>query len=205
MLPNKQYAMSIVGQEPDSLDALARAVMKIIDIRAPVLGFAWDMIYGQVSNSHSCPESGKTNWAGRMEDVPTGYPGWRGRVWLRIKENKQTSFASDLFSRTLTYTGTGGGGAYDGPFRNVASAHWLRYGYKRPTNQYPEPLIYSYDYRFYDADWPLASNETGQQILADKLRNRVSRHRHRFEWQDPDTLARDLEFIAECEKLNAEK
>jgi len=73
-----------------------------------------------VSNSHSCPHDGVTNWGGRVEGAPRGYPGWTGRVdwvveWPRELEGMY--LGSDLFSkgtfrtgRQRAHTGTGGGG-----------------------------------------------------------------------------------------------
>lgn len=73
-----------------------------------------------VSNSHSCPHNGVTNWGGRVEGAPRGYPGWTGRVdWIVEwpKEFDGIYLGSDLFSRGTfctgrqrAHTGTGGGG-----------------------------------------------------------------------------------------------
>lgn len=73
-----------------------------------------------VSNSHSCPHDGVTNWGGRVEGAPRGYPGWTGRVdWVVEwpKELEGMYLGSDLFSkgtfrtgRQRAHTGTGGGG-----------------------------------------------------------------------------------------------
>lgn len=37
--------------------------------------------YDHVSNSHSAPINGETNWGRKKEGIPTGYPGFKGRVW----------------------------------------------------------------------------------------------------------------------------
>ena len=205
MLPKKKYAMSIIGEEPKSLDDLALGVIKVISKKAPVLGFAWDVRYADVSNTHSCPESGKTNWSGRNPDAPRSYPGWSGRVWIRVGPNN-CSFGSDLFSQTLTYSGTGGAGGYSGPFSEISRYFWDRYGYKRPANRYPDPLIYSYDYRFYADDWPEVASLASQQVLFDKLsagKNTIQHHK--FEWFDEATLEKDQAFIEECKALQEKK
>lgn len=67
----------------------------------------------KTSNTHACPRSGKTNWGGRKDDVPRGYPGFSGntKYALMVPEGFDGWFAD--FSRTLShygiYTGTGGG------------------------------------------------------------------------------------------------
>lgn len=205
MLPKKKYVMSIIGEEPESLDDLALGIIKVISKKAPVLGFAWNVRYANVSNTHSCPESGKMNWAGRNPDIPRSYPGWTGRVWIRVGPNKST-FGSELFERTLTYSGTGGAGGYGGPFEKISIAYYQRYRSKRPADGYPYPLVYSYDYRFYADDWPEVSSLASQQVLFDKLSsNRNIVQCHTFEWFDQETLAKDIAFIEECDSLSGAK
>jgi hypothetical protein len=72
-----------------------------------------------VSNSHRAPLTGVTNWGGRTEGAPRGYPGYTGSVewWVRLPEGKiskavDTNIAGTLFSEKLVAinTGTGGGG-----------------------------------------------------------------------------------------------
>lgn len=100
-----------------------------------------------VSNSHSCPHNGVTNWCGRVEGAPRGYPGWTGRVdWLVEwpKEFDGIYLGSDLFSRGTfstgrqrAHTGTGGGGG--GHFNKEFNTWCQRPGY-------------SFD--IFAADWP---------------------------------------------------
>lgn len=106
----------------------------------------------EVSNSHSCPHDGITNWGGRnkMEDgseAPQGYPGWTGHIeWLVEwpKELDGIYLGSDLFSkgtfhtgRQRAHTGTGGGGG--GHFSKEFNT-WVQ----RP----------GYDFKIYASDWP---------------------------------------------------
>lgn len=74
---------------------------------------------GDVSNSHSCPRNGVRNWSARDTDKPTSYPGWRGRITIKVKpgmykykgkEYMCDGFGSDYFSETPINTGGGGGG-----------------------------------------------------------------------------------------------
>jgi hypothetical protein len=91
-----------------------------------------------LSNSHSCPHNGKTNWCsnGDKHGIPKGYPGWGGRIEFKISHDVP-SFSSDLFKGTRIHTGTGG-----------------IIGNK----------TYSYDVKFFDADWPGVT----AQIQADR-------------------------------------
>lgn len=76
-----------------------------------------NMGYGFQSNSHYCPKNGVTNWDRRnaKPGTPTGYPGWRGTINIKVKTQKhgnyyRSGFGSDYFSRTIINTGSGGGG-----------------------------------------------------------------------------------------------
>ena len=62
-----------------------------------------------VSNSHSCPHTGVTNWGGRKLDAPRGYPGWQGRIEYEIN-CELPGFSSDIMERTRIHTGSGNGG-----------------------------------------------------------------------------------------------
>lgn len=98
-----------------------------------------------VSNSHSCPHNGVTNWSpSRNKDktAPTGYPGWNGRVEWIVKWPKEWDgwyLGSDLFKgpRSRTHTGTGGGGG-------------MRYSEKHKC----DVQSFGYEFRIYAADWP---------------------------------------------------
>lgn len=65
------------------------------------------------SNSHCAPRNGVENWGGKP-DKPVGYPGWHGRIELKVRAPKGSSgFGSDYFEKTGINTGTGGGGGVD--------------------------------------------------------------------------------------------
>lgn len=83
-----------------------------------------------VSNSHSCPRSGVTNWGGKGllpggEPAPRGYPGWTGRIEFQLSHD--LGIGSDIMRPLGIHTGTGGGISEN------------RYGY---------------DVKFFDSDWP---------------------------------------------------
>ena len=120
-----------------------------------------------VSNSHSCPRDGMTNWGGREKlkdgsDAPRGYPGWQGHIeWLVEwpKEFDSIYLGSDLFSkgtfhtgrqRAHTGTGGGGGGHFDKEFNT-----WCQ----RPQ----------YDFRIYASDWPGLTRYREKRVMWNRL------------------------------------
>jgi hypothetical protein len=94
-----------------------------------------------VSNTHSCPHNGVTNWGGRVKGAPTGYPGFKINVSGTLKRAKKHMSAypySAIFKLVRIHATAGGGG----------NENW------------------SYCGEIFLADWP----GLGQQLLADKLR-----------------------------------
>jgi hypothetical protein len=79
-----------------------------------------NMKFGNWSNSHSCPiNGGDTNWGNYKDQVPTAYPGWRGRIDIKVRTGSYThkgsthaneGFGSSYFSNTGICTGAGGCG-----------------------------------------------------------------------------------------------
>lgn len=115
-----------------------------------------------VGNSHSCPHNGVTNWApswNKDKNLPTGYPGWCGRVeWIVAwpKEWDGVYLGGDLFAkgtfrsgRQRAHTGTGGGGG-------------MRYSEKHKCHV----QSFGYDFKLFAADWPgLARYMVKQQFV----------------------------------------
>lgn len=67
-----------------------------------------DMRWGDcISNSHSCPRNGITNWEGEPSK-PRGYPGWSGRISFDV-HNFDTFYSMPLRDLDI-HTGSGGGG-----------------------------------------------------------------------------------------------
>ena len=203
----KRNAVKIYGKEPSTLDELAELVMAVINyalrksakpaIPVKVVGFAWNITHDiEVSNIHDAPINGETNWSGRKSNVvPTGYPGWKGRVWIRFNKDHD-GFASDHFPATLTYTGTGGAGAYNGPWSAIYSAWWNTHLDDRKSIKYPEPECLSWDYRFFDSDWPMLMEEYEKQRVWDILGDRdTAIPTHNFLWEDPEIKAADELFM----------
>jgi hypothetical protein len=170
---NKQYAKSLYVNEPKTMDELGFAVIKVLNDyrerrlsgrgrkavytespKAECVGLSWQVTHtDHVSNSHSGPEGYPQNFM-RKEGVPTGYPGWTGRVWVRYRYERGYTFGSDPFRRSLTHTGTGGGGAYNGPWAHVSNVRFHRLGYDNSTNVFAPVACYSWDFRIFDYDWP---------------------------------------------------
>ena len=98
-----------------------------------------------VSNSHSCPHNGATNWSPSWNEdktAPTSYPGWNGRAEWIVKWPKEWDgwyLGSDLFKgrRSRAHTGTGGGGG-------------MRYSKEHGC----DVQSFGYDFRIFAADWP---------------------------------------------------
>lgn len=75
-----------------------------------------------MSNSHSCPRGGVQNFDTRADynkGKPTGYPGWTGRINIKVKppmsKHKKDPYMHDgwgssYFDNTIICTGGGGGG-----------------------------------------------------------------------------------------------
>lgn len=213
--------MEIFGREPTTLDELAQCVIavineyqyitevkgKLVKTKKPrVVGFAWDIRHSdEVSNTHSSPLNGVMNFR-REENSPTGYPGWIGRVWIRYSNDERYSFDSDPFGRTATYTGTGGYGGYRGPWEMLMASRYNRYGHDRSKEAYPEIAAYSWDYRFYDADWPLIAEFFEKQRMWAVLNNQnMATPQHRFSWEDPETKLADDEFMKNFAAWKAKK
>jgi hypothetical protein len=82
----------------------------------PIIKFKnFDLRYrDSVSNTHSCPHDGVTNWCGRVKGAPRGYPGWDGNFEYIVQTHKDQTHSypgsSDMWEGTRIYTGTGGGG-----------------------------------------------------------------------------------------------
>lgn len=186
----KKKILKLYGHDPRSLDELAECTIKVINEKARVAGLAWEIRHGTVSNTHSCPINGVENWGERHKDRPTGYPGWNGRVWIRYAEINK-GFGSDPFRETLTYPGTGGWGAYSGPWASLSSKWFNRFKFDRKKAYYPEPQIYSWDYRFYDSDWP----DLDYYNLFDMINTGSKRNKHYYIWEDEEIRNQDKEFV----------
>ena len=205
LIHKKEQFLQICGKEPETLDELATFAMKVINEqnfkKCSVVGFAWDLNFGNVRNTHSRPINGVENWSGRDKSLPTSYPGWNGRVWIRYSNDGLPGGGYDPFSATLTYPGTGGGGAYNGPWVNIRNIHYQRYKHTRPVGMYKRPECFSWDYRIYLSDWPAILANVEKQQIIDKLSGKSTSLSHKFLWEDSKQTEEDAAFIAESNML----
>lgn len=175
--------------EPSNFDELGHALIKHASIQSnqKVVGLKFDVTGRKnVSNSHNCPINGVENWW-REKDLPLGYPGWIGRVWIRL-DSSPMSFGSDAFLHSLTYTGTGGAGSYDGPWKQV--------------NAVKKIPIYSWDWLLFESDWPLLKQYMEKIIVTNTLSGKTFDKRFVFQWNDPSVEKSDDNLIAKVLKCN---
>ena len=97
----------------------------------------YDMKWGFHSCSHNAPLGKSTNWH-RTDDLPTQYPGWKGRISMRY--DRRPSFDAPDYNRVFTTHGvcTGGGS-----------------GGGSPTPEYPKGWRESYEVTLWSDDFSL--------------------------------------------------
>jgi len=202
------------------MDQLAKAVIKVINARVarrylnngaykdvPVncIGLSWELTHSNdVRYTHYAPEGRPTSGWGKSVSTKK-YSGWYGRVWVRYTSD-YTTFGSEPFNQTLTHTGSGGDGGYDGPWEKLSATHFDRYGHtKLLTNMYPRPNIYSWDYSIFDLDWPKISDHR-DQIMMDMFEDKKPiTIKHSFLWEDATTKMADDAFFADYARVTHNK
>jgi hypothetical protein len=121
----------------------------------------------EVSNGHSCPVGGVTNWGGRDESAPRGYPGWHGRLsWVYAwpKEWDGHYLGGDLFGgfgnqgRARAHTGSGGSGGTV---------------YSKKHNCFVTRCGYSFE--IFAADWPGLARYREKQLVWKELGGKTSK------------------------------
>jgi len=182
--------------EPEDPNELAEFLIAVVNRQIHpnrIVGFVWEIRYSdQVSNSHSAPLEGVQNWS-RTDVLPCGYPGFYGRLWVRYAE---PSSGSDSFYRVAAYTGTGGFGCFNGPWSHISQ---YRYQH-RNIESYPEPQVYSWDFRFYIDDWPRISQHVERQRILWALQGGSPFIMdQKYHWEDPETVRSDRAFVRRVE------
>jgi hypothetical protein len=126
---NEEIYKDVIGELKRTGDIIRDRISK----KHTLVGMQWLIQYNHlVSNSHSCPKKGVMNWGG-IADIPHGYPGWVGRLWLKY-EKECSSFGSGPVEGSGIHIGTGGYGNYNSPWASG--------------------VLYSWDARFYNEDFP---------------------------------------------------
>ena len=171
-----------------------------------LIGLVFEVRYSKiVGNTHSCPINGVTNWALREEGKPTGYPGFHGRVWLRFMNN-QGSFGSNVLYKTGLNTGTGGGGSYDGIWKQLITAS---YKLSKVTNETNETELrnkynlfcYSYDCKIFLDDFSGMQHLFNKLITFDAIAGtNKTIQQLRFEWEDKIHTSKDEQLVTDIKK-----
>ena len=225
MHPKQQHIVDIYGKYPETLDEVAESVIAGLNETNKTVGFAWRVGFDPKARfTCEARHGGCTTKKLPNGEYPSTLPGMYGRVWYRYKERDQGHGMARGFADTLTYTGSGGSGAYDGLWHNLCSAvyrtrervadssrcHGFRNDYK-----YPEPQCYSLDYRFFLEDFPAVAEliigqweahnlaedqaETWARIQGKWYTRNKFKYFHNFEWEDPTVKAADAAFLKEYE------
>ncbi len=176
--------IKIYGRQPTDLDDLAACIIKVIESQPNtwfgckkkvsnfrVAGLAWNI-------SHKLRISGKQEFT--------------GRVWIRYAD-KILGFGSDPFDKTMTRTGTGGGGSYNGPW----DATYKQY-YRLPRSvcrTIPEPFLYSWDYSIDLDNFPALTEWVEAEKLFCTLAGQKFVLHHQFNWTDPAFDEADKAFL----------
>ena len=117
----QQAAILKIQEKSETFDELAEAVLKQWTMlangsmyragRLTAMQFTNMQYSDRVSNTHSCPKSGVTNWYCESE-LPGGYPGWFGRIYIESADRSLFS-TFDALSNIGIHPGSGGSGHYD--------------------------------------------------------------------------------------------
>lgn len=190
----------------DSVIAVTNGIFKQSDSESRLVGLAWDLKYADsVSNSHSSPVTGVSNWGGRIEGARRGYSGMEGRVWARYSANPRG--ASNALNQSCLQTGSGGSGTYDGLWSQVSSQHYTMTcnimdddsikGIVKPDDRYYSNknracdylgithtlYLYSWGGHFFLPDFPVLEEEIDNQLISDKITgNEPMKYHSKLSW-----------------------
>ncbi len=194
--------------DPETYEELFDNVRQCVDdqlntVELHIVGLAWDITHGtQISCTHSAPAGQQTNWSGDHA-YPRHYPGWAGRVWIRVNSLLPSGghpYVSRMLKNTLTHSGSGGFGTYSGPWQKVATAA----AYNTSGTTLPIVTLYSWDYKIFEQDFPLIT----ANIIKNRLLTVIKTNEHppignsKIEWTHPATQLRDAELIAKYDLQN---
>lgn len=204
---------AIFGKDPETMDELAQCTIAVANAHPElvrqeirVVGFAWNIIYGNnVSNSHYAPLGEQTNWGGHRLDAPRGYHGFEGRVWIRYNR-EPTGWGSDGMAYTLVHTGTGGAGSYSGLWQHITTQRYKKYNAEKACKSgvfVQKCACYSWDCKIFADDFPMIADMVSKQQMMDILITTEKQPiNHQFEWNEPETVEEDRLFLAEIANEN---
>jgi hypothetical protein len=131
-----------------------------------VVAVYWGIVYrDRVSNTHSCPKIGVTNFCSE-DHLPRYYPGWVGKFCVWVKDKPRKTFGSSMFEGTLVNTGVGGAGDYGAPWSLTAKQM-----YKKNPEFYNRSIhTYGWDCRIFLDDFP---QDLREDILLDIESTRI--------------------------------
>jgi hypothetical protein len=202
-----------------TLNEIGMSIINSISQTEKVVGLSLKVRFNEfISNSHSAPKGYETNFGGRRIDkngdpVPSFYPGWSGRAWIRFAKHPDFFKVSSMCSGAGLHMGTGGGGAYSGPWEKISNAHYQNFGHTETANY---PHCYGYDAKIFLNDllsYPEISTleaakeaafEEHQKMLVWNTLKGSSTPLFLFKipdldflWEDTDTKKADEQFISQ--------
>ena len=206
----------IFGKDPETMDELAQCTIavanahpEIVRQEIRVVGFAWNIVYGNnVSNSHNAPLGKQTNWGGYDKDATKVYDGFGGRVWIRYNR-APTGWGSDGMEHTLVHTGTGGGGSYGGLWQHITTQRYKKYNAEKACKSrvfVKQCAGYSWDCKIFTDDFPMIADMVSKQQMMDILITAEKQSiPHQFAWNDPETVEEDRLFLEEIANDNMQR
>jgi hypothetical protein len=95
-----------------------------------------------VSNSHSCPVNGVTNWCGTNDNLgyPRSYPGWTSKIYVQLSNLKYSNLSTLLNLVEGLNTGNGG-------IHRTGSGNY-------PTRDPEDYYVMSYEISIFQQDLP---------------------------------------------------
>ena len=184
--------------EPTNMEELALFVVNVSNHGKTeeqlITGISWDVTYGPVSNAHNSPITGVQNWRGKL-DSPRSYTGFYGRIWIRKNGKDEFMSLSERIAKSFTYTGTGGGGSYNGPWGELEQQYIKHKGFF----EYKKELrLFSWEYRFYTDDFPFLY-QCEEDILVAMMQSGNKEHKFKSNvfWESEDVKEKDEIFRKE--------
>lgn len=120
---NKQEVFIRNGRDREWGGHRSNPDLRLVDIELVDMRFSY-----HVSNTHSCPFNGVTNWGGNVKlkdgtPAPRSYPGWKGNLWIALS-HEPAFFGSEIFEGTGIHTGTGGATGNVKGYTNTYCLQW---------------------------------------------------------------------------------